>query len=129
MNKKTRNLLIALVVLCLAAFIIGKLVLPAVNAGSKNITVNVKHGDESTKTFKYKTDAEYLGEVLLEKKLIEGTESQYGLYVTTVDGETADESKQQWWGYDVNGEMAMVGVDQQPVADGDVYDFTLNTGW
>ena len=129
MNKKTRNLLIALVVLCLAAFIIGKLVLPAVNAGSKNITVNVKHGDESTKTFKYKTDAEYLGEVLLEKKLIEGTESQYGLYVTTVDGETADESKQQWWGYDVNSEMAMVGVDQQPVADGDVYDFTLNTGW
>ena len=129
MNKKTRNLLIALVVLCLAAFIIGKLVLPAVNAGSKSITVNVKHGDESTKTFKYKTDAEYLGEVLLEKKLIEGTESQYGLYVTTVDGETADESKQQWWGYDVNGEMAMVGVDQQPVADGDVYDFTLNTGW
>ena len=129
MNKKTRNLLIALVVLCLAAFIIGKLVLPAVNAGSKSITVNVKHGDESTKTFKYKTDAEYLSEVLLEKKLIEGTESQYGLYVTTVDGETADESKQQWWGYDVNGEMAMVGVDQQPVADGDVYDFTLNTGW
>ena len=41
MNKKTRNLLIVLVVLCLAAFIIGKLVLPAVSGGSKSITVNV----------------------------------------------------------------------------------------
>lgn len=129
MNKKTRNLLIVLVVLCLAAFIIGKLVLPAVSGGSKAITVTVVHGDESIKEFKYKTDAEYLSEVLLDKKLIEGTEGQYGLFVTTVDGETADDSKQQWWGYTVNGEMAMVGVDQQPVTDGDAYEFTLNTGW
>ncbi len=129
MNKKTRNLLIVLVVLCLAAFIIGKLVLPAVSGGSKSITVTVVHGDESKKEFKYKTDAEYLSEVLLEKKLIEGETGQYGLFVTTVDGEKADDSKQQWWGYTVNGEMAMVGVDQQPVTDGDAYEFTLNTGW
>ena len=60
---------------------------------------------------------------------IEGTESEYGLYVTTVDGETADESKQEWWGYSVNGTFAELGVDSQPVADGDVYDFVLNVGW
>ena len=48
---------------------------------------------------------------------------------TTVDGETADESKQEWWGYSVNGAFAELGVDSQPVADGDVYDFVLNVGW
>ena len=47
----------------------------------------------------------------------------------TVDGETADESEQQWWGYSVNGTFAELGVDSQPVADGDVYDFVLNVGW
>lgn len=47
----------------------------------------------------------------------------------TVDGETADENEQQWWGYSVNGTFAELGVDSQPVADGDVYDFALNVGW
>lgn len=47
----------------------------------------------------------------------------------TVDGETADESEQQWWGYSVNGTFAELGVDSQPVAEGDVYDFVLNVGW
>ena len=75
------------------------------------------------------TDAEYLSGALEQENLIEGTESEYGLYVTTVDGETADDSKQEWWGYSVNGEFAELGVDSQPVADGDVYDFVLNVGW
>ena len=66
---------------------------------------------------------------LEQENLIEGTESQYGLYVTSVDGEAADESKQEWWGYSVNGTFAELGVDSQPVADGDVYDFVLNVGW
>ena len=49
--------------------------------------------------------------------------------MTSVDGEAADESKQEWWGYSVNGTFAELGVDSQPVADGDVYDFVLNVGW
>ncbi len=32
-------------------------------------------------------------------------------------------------GYSVNGTFAELGVDSQPVADGDVYDFVLNVGW
>ena len=66
---------------------------------------------------------------LEQENLIEGTESEYGLYVLTVDGETADENEQQWWGYSVNGTFAELGVDSQPIADGDVYDFVLNVGW
>ena len=127
MNKKTRNLLIALVVLCLAAFIIGKLVLPAVQGGSKTVTINVVHGDATEKSFKYKTDLEYLGELILEKKLAEGSTGEYGLYITTVDGETADDGAKQYWAIYVNGEMGMLGADSQPIADGDVFDLKLET--
>ena len=126
-NKKTRNLLIALVVLCLAAFIIGKLVLPAVQSGSKTVTINVVHGDATEKNFKYKTDLEYLGELILEKKLAEGSTGEYGLYITTVDGETADDGAHQYWAIYVNGEMGMLGADSQPIADGDVFDLKLET--
>ncbi len=128
MKKKTVTLLVVLICLALAAFIIGKLVLPAVTGGSKSITVNVVHGDESKKEFKYKTDAEYLSEVLLDKKLIEGDMGQYGLFITTVDGEKADDAAHQYWAIYVNGEMGMFGADSQPVADGDVYDLVL-TVW
>ena len=55
------------------------------------------------------TDAEYLRAALEQENLIEGTESQYGLYATSVDGEAADESKQEWWGYSVNGTFAELG--------------------
>ena len=110
MNKKTRNLLIVLVVLCLAAFIIGKLVLPAVSGGSKSITVNVTHGDESTKTFTYKTDAEYLSEVLLEKKLIEEDAAWVPMYSRThlyVLGDRVESFIPHWAGYN---DFAFVNV-------------------
>ena len=97
--------------------------------GGKEITVNVDHLNGDDTTFTIHTDEEYLRGALEQEDLIEGTESEYGLYVLTVDGETADESEQQWWGYSVNGTFAELGVDSQPVADGDVYDFVLNVGW
>ena len=101
---------------------------PATQEGAKTITF-VINGKDASRSVEIHTDREYLGEALADEKLVEGTESEYGLYVTTVDGETADESKQEWWGYSVNGEFAELGVDSQPVADGDVYDFVLNVGW
>ena len=97
--------------------------------GGKEITVNVDHLNGDDTTFTIHTDEEYLRGTLEQEDLIEGTESEYGLYVLTVDGETADENEQQWWGYSVNGTFAELGVDSQPVADGDVYDFALNVGW
>lgn len=120
-------ILLAAVALFAAAFFLLK---PAAKTGSKQITVDVIHADLSKATYHYGTDAEYLRQVLCEEAgLISGREEAYGLWITTVDGETADDSIQQWWGYEVNGEMAMYGVEQMPVNDGDVIVFTLNTGY
>ena len=130
MKKKQGLLALALAIL----FVIGSLAVysrlaPKTQAGSKTITVNVDHLEGEDTTFTVCTDAEYLRAALEQEGLIAGVEAEYGLWVTTVDGETADESLQQWWGYDVNGEMALYGVDGQTVTDGDVYDFTLHVGW
>ena len=133
MQKKTNNkgviALVAVLVLAVVALIVWQVNKPEVQQGGKEITVNVAHLNGEDTSYTITTDADYLRGALEQEDLIEGTESEYGLYVLTVDGETADESKQEWWGYSVNGAFAELGVDSQPVADGDVYDFALNVGW
>lgn len=102
---------------------------PETAAGNKTIDVVVVHGDGSEAAFQYQTDAEYLGDVLTENGLVEGTESTYGLFITTVDGETADDSLQQWWCITREGEMLSTGADQTPIADGEQYELTLTEGY
>ena len=128
-NKKGIIALALVLALAVAALFVWQAAKPETQQGSKEIVVNIDHLNGDDASYTIYTDAEYLRAALEQENLIEGTESQYGLYVTSVDGEAADESKQEWWGYSVNGTFAELGVDSQPVADGDVYDFVLNVGW
>lgn len=132
MSKKTRNIIIAVaVLLVLVAAAVGVYMhfAPQPQEGAKTINVTVVHGDESQKDFTYNTDAETLREALEPEGLIAGDESEFGLFVKTVDGETADDSLQQWWCVTKGGEMTETGVDGIMIADGDSYEFTLTTGW
>lgn len=132
MSKKTRNIIIAVaVLLVLVAAAVGVYMhfAPQPQEGAKTINVTVVHGDESQKDFTYNTDAETLREALEPEGLIAGDESEFGLFVKTVDGETADDSLQQWWCVTKGGEMTETGVDGIMIADGDNYEFTLTTGW
>ena len=132
MNKQTRNVIIAaalLLVLVIGAVLIWNANKPEAQAGDKALVVSVVHGDESSKDFSFSTDAENLRTALEEQKLIEGAEGEYGLYVTKVDGEEADEAQQQWWCFTKGGEMLMTGVDDTMIADGESYEITLTTGW
>lgn len=119
----------ALVVACLLAAVLYIQTRPGTTEGAKAIDVVVVHGDGSEATFQYQTDAEYLGDVLTENGLVEGTESSYGLFITTVDGETADDSLQQWWCITREGETLSTGADQTPIADGEQYELTLTEGY
>ena len=132
MKKQTRNIIIAvalLLVLVIGAVLIWNANKPDAQEGDKALVVTVVHGDESSKDFSFTTDTENLRTALEEQKLIEGTESEYGLFVTTVDGETADEAQQQWWCFSKDGEDLVTGVDDTMIADGEHYDITLKTGW
>ena len=51
-----------------------------------------------------------------------GSESDYGLYIETVNGLTADyDANGAYWSIYVNGEYGQYGADAQPVADGDAF--------
>ena len=77
----------------------------------------------------YHTDAEYLGEVLLAEGLVEGDESEYGLMITTVDGEQAVyETDGAYWAFYVGDEYASLGVDQTPIAEGDSFSLVYTVG-
>ena len=89
--------------------------------GAKTVTVKVIVEDK-TVTFTIKSDAEMLGDALLEHGLIAGEESAYGLYVKVVNGITADYNvDQSYWAFYVNDEYCNYGVDSQPVNDLDAF--------
>ena len=126
-NKKT---VIAVAALALAAALMLGLwyfTRPQSQAGEKTIVVQVVHGDQSTKDFTCQTDADTLGEVLVEEKLAQGEEGPTGLFVTVVDGEEAQDSLRQWWCVTKDGEMLNTGVSSTPIADGDHFELTMST--
>ena len=89
--------------------------------GEKTITVEVK-AEEQTVTFTVNTDKKTVGEALLEHKLIDGEDSEFGLYVKVVNGITADfDVDQSYWAFYIDGEMAMTGVDLTEIKEGVIY--------
>ncbi|MEY8387907.1 DUF4430 domain-containing protein [Oscillospiraceae bacterium 38-13] len=97
--------------------------------GSKNLDIQVVFEDESSKDFQIFTDAEFLGGALTEAGLIEGEEGPYGLFITVVDGVTADSGLQQWWCITKGGERVNTAAGSTPIADGDHFEITLKTGY
>ncbi len=92
-----------------------------------DFTVTDKDGKETQ--FDVHTDKTTVGEALAELGIIEGEESEYGLYVKTVNGITLDFDKDgYYWAFYVNGEYAQSGVDMMDVKDGDEYAFKAEKG-
>lgn len=134
MSKNNRKAIIAvaiLLVLVLGAIIAWFALRPAPKAPDGQITIvaEVTHKDGSSKEFSIQTDAANLRGALEQENLIQGDESEYGLYVKTVDGETVDESAQEWWCFTRGGEMLMTGVDDTEISDGDHYEIVFTVGW
>ena len=67
-----------------------------------------------------------VGAALLALNVIAGDEGQYGLYVKTVNGITADYDKDQtWWAFYVDGVSASAGVDSTDIVNGSTYGFKV----
>lgn len=89
--------------------------------GDTTVVVKVKVEDQSV-TFTINTDEETVGAALLEHDLISGDEGDYGLYIKTVNGITADYDKDQsYWAFYVDDEYAMSGVDLTEIDEDAVY--------
>ena len=126
MQKKNNKGVIALIivlVLAAAALVIWQTNKPETQQGGKEITVNVDHLTGDDTTFTIHTDGTTLRQALEENGLIAGDESDYGLYVKTVDGMTADyDADGLYWAFYKSGEYLMTGVDTTEIADGEQYE-------
>ena len=97
-----------------------------IGEGAKSFTMEVVDKDGGKVTFTVKTDADTVGKALLDQGVIAGENSSYGLYVKTVNGETADyDADGTYWGLYINGEYAMTGVDATTLEAGTTYAFRV----
>ena len=130
MKKSLKILLTVLALVLVVGAFVGAWVMfsPDTAAGGKTIQVEVIHMNGEEASFTLNTEEEFLAPALLAEELISGTQEEYGLFIDTVDGEYADPALNQWWVFTVNGEMGMYGADTQPIADGDVYAFSIYEG-
>ena len=99
-------------------------------AGSKDITIEVVNKAAESTVYELSTDAEYLRQAMEEADglTFEGTESEYGLMISTVNGEVADYSVDaSYWSFYVNEEYCNYGIDTQPVMDGDAFKIVYTT--
>ena len=92
--------------------------------GETSFYFNVTDLDGTVNKFLIKTDKATVGEALLEVGLITGDQSDYGLYVTSVNGVSADWSTENaYWAFYINSEYAQTGVDATDITAGATYEF------
>lgn len=95
--------------------------------GKTKFDFEVTDKDGNTEKFVISTDKTIVGDALLELNLIEGDESEYGLYVKKVNGIVADyDVDKTYWAFYINGEMAPTGVDSTEITAGVTYAFVVS---
>lgn len=124
-SKKKIGIGIAVLVLLIAAALIVYFVAkPKTAQGAKALTIEVVDDQGASKSYEVHTDAEYLRQAMEEAEglTFEGTESEYGLMINTVNGVTADYNADgAYWAFFVNDNYCEYGIDAQPVNDGEAY--------
>jgi len=93
-------------------------------AGAKEITIEVINSADESTIYELNTDAEFLRQAMDEAEGLtyDGTESEYGIMISTINGEVADYNVDgAYWSFYVNGEYCNSGIDTQPVMDGDAF--------
>ena len=123
-----KALALAMCLLMVVLIFVGCNKTPPDNENALNFTVIVKHLDGTEKTFEYSSVKATLGDALLEKGLIDGYESQYGLTITTVDGVYYDwNTSGTYWSLLINGEYAPTGADSTYITEGYTYSLVATT--
>ena len=90
--------------------------------GSKSFELTILDKEGAEHLYLIRTDAEMVGQALLDLELIDGEEGPYGLYIKSVLGQVLDyETDGMYWSFYVNGEYALTGVDLTPIIEDDAY--------
>lgn len=124
--KKIVSMLLALVMLFALTACGAKEEAPA-EAVSFKVIVTDLEGNETT--FEYTSSASNVGEVLVAEGLVVGHDTDYGLYIDSVNGIAADwDNDQTYWAFYINGEYATTGISDTPITADTTYGLTLTKG-
>lgn len=95
-----------------------------IGEGATQFAFTVTDLDGNQTAVTVKTDAKTVGEALVALDVIAGDDSEYGLYVKTVNGLTLDyDTDGAYWAFYIDGEYALTGVDSTDVTAGATYAF------
>ncbi len=111
----------ALVFVCAAVMTLG--ICACASKGQK-ITIEVTGPDGTTKSYTQKTEADNLLDAIDDFKniTVDGSFSEYGFYMTSVNGVEADwDADNAYWAVYVNGDYGQYSLDNQPITEGDTY--------
>ena len=98
-----------------------------VGEGATKFSFRVTTLDGKSTDFIVATDKTIVGEALLDAKLIEGENSEYGLFVKKVNGIVADFNVDKtYWAFYVDGNYGAKGVDQTEIEAGKLYEFRVS---
>ena len=122
-NKKMWIVIVVLAVVIAAMAGVYTMARPQAVEGGKNVTILIVHKDGTEKKLEYATDLENLAELLLAKELATGYSSEeYGFTIESVDGVTADWSKDSaYWALYEGEEYATTSAAGIVLVDGGVY--------
>ena len=136
MRKNTffkKALLICLCLVLTAATVLAMTACKKDDPGDREtpVTFTLKvvdlEGNETVKVIETKKWT--VGAALLAEGIITGEEGQYGLYIKTVNGITADyDVDQTYWAFYIGEEYAMTGVDKTDITDGATYTLKIEKG-
>ena len=97
-----------------------------IGEGSKQFTLSVVDADGNTTKLEIHMEQKTVGEALSELGVIDGDESEYGLYVTKANGISANyDTDGTYWAFYINEEYAQTGVDSTEIKEGDSYSLKL----
>ena len=129
--KNRVKILVALLVAIVVFSGIGFYFYQRGNSDVKEVTVEIiSKRDYFNEKENYKTNIEYLGDLLKEENIVTDYEdSEYGMYIHGVKNMADDPSAQYWWSISVDGKSATQGADALVLEDGKTYTLELKQGY
>ena len=129
--KNRVKILVALLVTIVVFSGIGFYFYQRGNSDVKEVTVEIiSKRDDFNEKENYKTNIEYLGDLLKEENIVTDYEdSEYGMYIHGVKNMADDPSAQYWWSISVDGKSATQGADALVLEDGKTYTLELKQGY
>ena len=99
----------------------------SIGEGEVEFNLTVSDFEGKSTVFAVCTNKKTVGDALLELELIEGEQSEYGLYIKKVNGITADyDADGTYWAFYINGEYASSGVDTTDITAGANYELRVS---